>query len=311
MEGGEARTHSVGIGLGGLRFPPNDLRQALGQQTLLLKAAQEALDEVDGLPREHTGIFVGMGADAEVARYGLRWRLVEWARRWGGDSAWLEQAKAGVLPPLEAAGVLGTMPNIPANRLNSQFDLAGPSCTVSAEEASGLAALELALRGLRSRELDAAVVGAVDLSCEPVHRAAAATVLGADRQIPGDAAVVMVLKRLADAWRDGDRVLALFRDDGEVAVDAPSFCLGLWFPVGGALGTSPCCEWASPWPRRRCVFRRKLPPGRPWLSAVERQGVALGGCIGSSPSVPRGRMCQCPPEISGRAISHSHFFWSR
>ena len=35
---------------------------------------------------------------------------------------------------LDAPGVLGTVPNIVANRMNSQHDLAGPSFTVSSEE---------------------------------------------------------------------------------------------------------------------------------------------------------------------------------
>jgi len=50
---------------------------------------------------------------------------------------------------------------------------------------------------------NAALVGAVDLCHEPVHRAAARSVLGQDA--PTDAAVLLVLKRVSDAWRDGDR----------------------------------------------------------------------------------------------------------
>ena len=66
------------------------------------------------------------------------------------------------------------MPNLVANRINVQLNLGGPGYTVSAEEASGLVALGQAARALRCGEADAAVVGAVDLSCEPVHQAGAA-----------------------------------------------------------------------------------------------------------------------------------------
>jgi len=90
--------------------------------------------------------------------------------------------------------------------LNSQFDLRGPSYTVSREELSGTTALEMAARALRRGEIDAAVVAAVDLSCEPVHQAAARVLLGPGEQIAGDAAVVFVLKRADDARRDGDTV---------------------------------------------------------------------------------------------------------
>jgi 3-hydroxymyristoyl/3-hydroxydecanoyl-(acyl carrier protein) dehydratase/malonyl CoA-acyl carrier protein transacylase len=104
------------------------------------------------------------------------------------------------------------MPNIVTNRLNSQFDLAGPSFSVSAEEASGPAALALGCRALRAGEVGAVVVGAADLSCEPVHEAALRA-LGRGRR-PGDAAVVLVLRRRADAERDGADVIAVVDETG-------------------------------------------------------------------------------------------------
>jgi acyl transferase domain-containing protein/1-acyl-sn-glycerol-3-phosphate acyltransferase len=196
----EAR-QTVAVALEGLRFPPNDLQQSLAQQTMVLEAAREAALGVS-LPRERTAVLVGMGCDAEVSRYGARWRLASES----SDPAWLARARDGIVPVLQSSGVVGTMPNIPANRINSQLDLAGPAFTVSAEEASGVTALHLAARALRAGEIDAALVGAVDLSHEPVHLAALAT-LG-QRTTPGDAAVVLTLKRLADARRDGDQVFA-------------------------------------------------------------------------------------------------------
>ncbi len=208
---GTARIDTIEMPLQGLRFPPRDLQMSLGQQTLLLAAAQEALEGVS-VPTDRTSVLVGMQCDPEVARYGMRWRLAEFARHWTRSGAaiptgWVESARDAVIPELQAASVLGTMPNIPANRLNSQFDLAGPSHTVSSEELSGVRALELALRALRAGECDAALVGGVDLSCEPIHRAALDALNGATT--PGDAAVVLVLKRLDDARRDGDTPLAL------------------------------------------------------------------------------------------------------
>nr|QEP18573.1 Pfa3 [synthetic construct]QEP18577.1 Pfa3 [synthetic construct] len=208
------RRTDVTVALEGLRVPPRDLEQTLPQQLLALEAAREAVRGIT-LPRERTGVLVGMGCDPEIARYGTRWRLADWADTWASREGkvvsddWLSRARDAVQTKLQAAGVVGTMPNIPANRINSQLDLAGLGYTVSAEQASGIVALEIAARALREGELDAAVVGAVDLSDEPVHRAA----LGPDAK-PGDAAVVLVLKRLDDARRDGDRVLALLDGDG-------------------------------------------------------------------------------------------------
>ena len=215
-----APIESVELSASGLRFPPNDLKEALPQQLLMLAAALEAADEAGRLPRDRTGVMVGMGADAEIGRYGLRWRLAELMDGAGqGQAPWLSEWAAGrrdaVVAALTAAGVLGTMPNIPANRLNRQLDLGGPSFTLSEEEHSGMRALELAVRALAVGELDAALVGAVDLSCEPVHLAAVRELLPADRHTPGDAAVALVLKRLDDARCAGDHVYAVVVGPGE------------------------------------------------------------------------------------------------
>src|SRR5262249_17849627 len=158
-------------------------------------------------------VLIGMGCDTEVAAYGARLRLSHWGSRWATalglsepPAGWVESAKSVVARQRGAAGVIGAMPNIPANRLCGQFDWGGASFTVSAEELSGIVALELACDALEAGEMDAMVVGAVDMSCELAHRSAAAEALPPERQIPGDAAVVLVLKREADARRDGDRI---------------------------------------------------------------------------------------------------------
>jgi acyl transferase domain-containing protein/3-hydroxymyristoyl/3-hydroxydecanoyl-(acyl carrier protein) dehydratase/1-acyl-sn-glycerol-3-phosphate acyltransferase len=211
-----ARRESVTVELEGLRFPPRDLEQTLPQQLLVLEAGREAIRGLS-LPRERTAVLIGMGADPEVARYGARWRLPAFADAWAASglpvsSAWIEAARDAVQPQHGAAGVVGAMPNIPANRLSSQLDLAGPSFTISSEELSGVVALQLAARALRSGEIDAAVVGAVDLADQIVHRTALGELGGA--VLASDAAVALVLKRLDDV-RDGETVLALLDDSAQ------------------------------------------------------------------------------------------------
>ena len=222
--GEAAAAEELRIDGAGLRFPPRDLQHALPQQLLVLQAVREAIEAGPKLVRERTSVLVGMQTDAQVARNGARWRAAQWAREAGLDEAWRDGARAALCAPLDSAGVVGTMPNIVANRLTSQFDLAGPGYSVSAEELSGVRALEIAARGLRSGEIDAAVVAAVDLCAEPVHAAAAQQVLPALQHVPGDAAVAMVVKRLADALRDGDPVLA--RIGAEPGADALAFGSG-------------------------------------------------------------------------------------
>jgi acyl transferase domain-containing protein len=216
-----ASTEEVALAAAGLRFPPRDLAQALPQQILALAAAREAIAEAGVLPRERTAVVVGMGCDAEVARYGARWRVGRRAR--GGGEGRVETSRRlgpvadAFVSALDAPGVVGTMPNICANRLNSQFDLAGPSLTVSAEEASGLVAITLACRALRAGEIDAAVVGASEVASTAAHAEATRASLPAERRTPGDAAVVLVLKRLEDAQREGLTVYAVIADEDEGA----------------------------------------------------------------------------------------------
>jgi acyl transferase domain-containing protein/3-hydroxymyristoyl/3-hydroxydecanoyl-(acyl carrier protein) dehydratase len=230
--GAAAPAESVALDVGSVRFPPRDLQLALAQQLLVLRAAHEAVASTEAIPAERTGVFVGMQCDAEIARYGARWRLAQWLRDAGreADSRTLGELRDGVAPLLEPAGVVGTMPNVPANRLNSQFDFRGPGFTVSAEELSGLVALDLGVRALRAGELDAAVVGAVDMSVEPVHASALAA-LAPERGAPGDGAVALVLRRLDDARKDGQRVLAVLDE-----ACSPDLRLGL---ASGAAALTP------------------------------------------------------------------------
>jgi acyl transferase domain-containing protein/3-hydroxymyristoyl/3-hydroxydecanoyl-(acyl carrier protein) dehydratase len=261
---------AIELDLAGLRFPPRDLAQALPQQLAMLRVAREALAEVAPLPRERTAVLVGMEPDAEVARYGLRWRLAEAA----GSPDWRQSAQDAVIAPLEAAGVLGCMPNIPANRLSSQFDFGGPAYTLQAGADSGLHALRNACRALALGEIDAALVGAVDLACEPVNRAAGNT-------DPVDAAVAWVLKRQVDAERDGDRVYAIVGADlsGRSCPKDGSTCeaessrsderIGNAGAAAGLLRASIAAL---------CLNHRRHADGRPWLSAGTRGcALAVGG----------------------------------
>ena len=218
----------IALDAAGLRFPPNDLKATLPQQTMLLSMAQQMTAVLDALPRERTSVLIGMQCDAEVARHAIRWC---------GARAWVAALPASLAnEPLTAASVVGCMPNIVANRLSHQFDFRGPSYTVSSEELSGVAALEIGARALRMGEIDAAVIGAIDLCAEPVAAAAAHAVLGASRAEAGDAAVLMVLKREADAIRDGDTILALL-DATDVFAPAPH-TLG-FFLTANNVGLTP------------------------------------------------------------------------
>ena len=216
-----AAPETIEVALDDLRYPPRDLGETLGQQVLVLEAARDAVRDLD-LPPRRTSVLVGLGCDPEIARAHAQ------RRREAAGEAGVELS-----PPLTAARVLGAMANVAANRIGGQLGLSGPGFAVSAEEASGLVALELAARALRAGEIDAALVGAVDLSDEPVHRAAVSQ-LGQTSQ-PIDAAVVLVLKRRADALRDGDQILALIDREKPAGDDRPTNLFGAPHAAAGLL----------------------------------------------------------------------------
>ena len=211
------------VPIGRFKVPPLEIPSVLPQQLLMLQVAAEAVERAGGLgeaPRLRTGAVVGIALDLETTSFHVRWVLERHARaaliRAGLDvdeaelSAWLERASALVSAPLDAQRVLGALGGIVTSRLARELSLGGPSFGVQAEEASGLRALEVAARLLQRNDVDCMLVGAVDLAGD-ARRVLAARQLG-EISAPAEAGVALVVKRLSDAQRDGDRVLAVVRD---------------------------------------------------------------------------------------------------
>lgn len=264
------RTETIELELDGLNFPPADLERSLAQQVITLAAASQALAGVRAIPSARTGVYVGLGCDPEGARLGLGSRLSPGAPAPPQDSG---------LPAWTPASVIGGLANIAANRVSSRFHLCGPSFAVMAEELSGLAALRLAARALQCGRIDLAVAGAVDLSCGPVHEAAARAVLPPEQDDPGDAAVFFALKRLDDAESANDRIYAIF-DPDDVARAEPSVSVASRF--GHAHAASAMLDAAAA--VLECAHSARA-PGRPWvmpaqLRRIEVQAQALGGASG-------------------------------
>lgn len=271
-----------------LRFPPRDLAETLPLQLAVLQAALEAVREAGPLPPSGTGVFIGAGCDGEIGRGHARSRVEEWV---GAEApeAWLAAVRERVAPPGSPANVLGTLANLAANRLSHHWNLTAPSFTVCAEELSGIAGLEIAARSLGRGELDAALVGAVDLSREPVHLAAAEALLPPERRSPGDAAAVLVLKRLADARRDGNRIYALVdsaAEDGAPALVVGEGCDSVTPRFGHAHAASGLLQVvAGALSCRHALMPDPVDAARPWLAGERRAQVRLRGLGGGGASV--------------------------
>ncbi len=170
-----------------LRTPPTELASAQGQQLALWDAVDEALERHPVKPGNRVGVFTGFACSPEATRWMLRARI---ANRLGLDPEAPATAavRNEIAPPLKPGDVLGAMPNVSANRLNVRGDWRAMGFAVMEEDASGLRALELAMRALQAGEIDVAIVAASDLSTDPVHEAAIA-------ETGGDAAVALILER--------------------------------------------------------------------------------------------------------------------
>jgi phthiocerol/phenolphthiocerol synthesis type-I polyketide synthase B len=174
------------------------------QQRMLLEVAWEALEHA-GIPpsslrRSQTGVFTG----ACYTDYGYVASLD--------------------LTAVDAWSNSGGALSIVANRLSYFLDLRGPSVTVDTACSSSLVALHLACQSLRTGDSDVALAGGVNLMLAPAvvrafdqtgalspTGACHAFDVDADGFIRGEGAGVVVLKRLSDAVRDGDRLLAVVR----------------------------------------------------------------------------------------------------
>ncbi|MBY0512584.1 MAG: hypothetical protein K2P78_01575, partial [Gemmataceae bacterium] len=194
------------------RIPPKELEETLPQQLLVLKVAAAALDDAANgrhVPADGddptTGAFIGLGLDPNTTNFHLRWSVLAGDRPDAADLA---------SPPLTANRTMGALGSIAASRIARAFHFGGPSHTVCSEEASTARAVELAVRALRANEIDRALVGGVDLAGDP------RCVLPGGITLPGEGAAALVLKRLADAERDGDRVYAVVRGVGVAGGEA-------------------------------------------------------------------------------------------
>jgi acyl transferase domain-containing protein/NAD(P)-dependent dehydrogenase (short-subunit alcohol dehydrogenase family)/acyl carrier protein len=151
-----------------------------------------------------------------------------------------EPAAQAAPAPLSRGSVVGYAQNFIAARVAHHLDLRGPALVVDTACSSSLVAVHLALQSLAAGECDTAVAGGVDLLTGPgvyasLSAAGALSPRGvtstfgreADGYVPGEGAGAVVLKPLAAALRDGDRVYAVIRGS---AVNNDGRTVGLTTP---------------------------------------------------------------------------------
>ena len=174
------------------------------QQRLLLEVSWEALEHAGQVPDQlagtPAGVFVGM-SNSDYARL-----------------------LAANLEHIDAYYGTGNVYSVTAGRISYLLGLQGPSLVVDTACSSSLVAVHLACQSLHAGECRLALAGGVNLMLLPdfyiafskAHMLAADGYCktfdaAADGYVRGEGGGMVVLKRLADAQADGDRILALLR----------------------------------------------------------------------------------------------------
>ncbi|MEV4150301.1 SDR family NAD(P)-dependent oxidoreductase [Amycolatopsis sp. NPDC049691] len=206
-------------------IPPSAMGSIDPAQLVSLETARRALADAGyaerEFDRERTSVVFGAEAGGDLANAGTLRSLLE---------GYLDEVPPELLAQLPEPTedtFPGTLANVISGRIANRLDLGGANYTVDAACGSSLAALDLAAKELRAGTSSLVLCGAVDLHngihdylmftsagalsptgrCRPFDAAADGIALG-------EGVACLVLKRLSDAERDGDRVYAVVKGVG-------------------------------------------------------------------------------------------------
>ncbi|MDT5120224.1 MAG: hypothetical protein QOE30_5963 [Mycobacterium sp.] len=195
------------------------------QQRLMLETSWEGLERAGYSPASlrgsRTGVFVGVAAN-------------EYAHLLSAES----------VDKIEPYFITGNALNAISGRVAFALGLEGPAVAVDTACSSSLVAVHQARQALHSGDCDLAVAGGVNVLLSPVTIIAASRArmlspngrcatfdAAADGYVRSEGCGVLVLKRMSDAVRDGDRICAVIPSS---AVNQDGASSGLTVPNGGA-----------------------------------------------------------------------------
>ncbi|MEC9465162.1 MAG: SDR family NAD(P)-dependent oxidoreductase, partial [Myxococcota bacterium] len=185
-------------------IPPREAKSVDPQERLLLETTWELFERVGIVPENlmgsSTGVYVGLCSN----EYGFLGGMDETG--------------------LDAYSLLGTAHSAMVGRISYWLGLEGPNFPVDTACSSSLVSLHLACQGLRNGDCDMAVAGGVNTMLSAFafvyfSRLRAMSPTGrchtfsqnADGYVRAEGCGLVLLKRLSDAKRDGDEILALVR----------------------------------------------------------------------------------------------------
>ncbi|HXX13903.1 MAG TPA: type I polyketide synthase, partial [Candidatus Eremiobacteraceae bacterium] len=228
-----------------LAIPPRVVDAMDGAQKWAIACTREALEDY-GYPKRpldanRTAVILG-NAMAGEKHYltSLRVYFPEYARELAESASFaalpaavraditreLHDRIARHLPEITEDSMPGELANCIAGRIANIFNFHGPNYVCDAACASAMAAISSAVEGLVQNDFDVAITGGIDRNmgaptfvkfCKIGALSATGTrpyAEGADGFVMGEGAAIFLLKRLADAERDGDKIYAVLRGMG-------------------------------------------------------------------------------------------------
>ncbi|OYV25225.1 MAG: hypothetical protein B7X08_06465 [Acidocella sp. 20-63-7] len=222
-------------------LPPTQLPATDTAQILALVLAKTVLDQAlavlgeAGMARQRTSVILGVASATElVTHLGSRLQRPIWRKAM--REAGLSDTRAEEIceritahyAPWQEASFPGLLGNVVAGRIANRFDLGGSNFVTDAACASSLAAVLAGVNELKLGQSDAVICGGVDAindifmymcfsktpALSPTGHARPFSA-SADGTILGEGGGMVMLRRLADAERDGNQILALLTGIGQ------------------------------------------------------------------------------------------------
>ena len=226
-------------------LPPNILEVTDVSQLLSLVLARRALEDAGygqtdkqigkqkDFDREMAGVVLGTVGRQTSGPLWTRLQYPIWERVLESSGLGASE-RAAIVERMQRAYIEwqenafpGMLSNVTAGRIANRLDFGGLNCTLDAACASSLAALKMAISELTEHRADMMLTGGIDpdnsvftyicfsktpaLSLKQTSKPFDAS---SDGIMLGEGAGIVVLKRLEDAERDGDRIYAVIRGLG-------------------------------------------------------------------------------------------------
>ncbi len=220
-------------------LPPNILEVTDVSQLLSLVVAKQAMEDAgygkaSEAIRQRTGVVLGVGGGQKLmSPLNNRLQYPVWEKVLK-SSGLAEEDIQSIIEKLKLAYIKweensfpGMLGNVIAGRIANRLDLGGMNCVVDAACASSLSAIRVALSELTEYRSDMMITGGVDtdnsifmymsFSKTPAfskQQKISPFDVDSDGMLIGEGIGMMVLKRLEDAQRDGDRIYAVITGMG-------------------------------------------------------------------------------------------------